>query len=85
MDRQSYYYFRKVPTLESTFTDFFPEKLSFKEIDENYEKIKVKIEDMIEYKVNGVFCNDKPPPAYLAGYIWHRILYDYLNEKQRQL
>jgi len=85
LDRQSFYYFRKVPTLESTFTNFFPEELGFKEIDRNYEKILVKIEDMMEYKVNGVFCNDQPPRAYLAGYIWHRIFYDYLSDRQRQL
>jgi hypothetical protein len=28
--------------------------------------------------------NDDPPSAYLAGYIWHKILYEYTNEEQRE-
>lgn len=86
MDTHPYYYFRKIPMVKSTFTDFFPEHISiFKQVDKNFKSIKVKIEYMKEYKINGVLCNDNPRPAYLAGYIWHKILYNYMSEEKRQL
>lgn len=86
VDTNPLYYFRKIPLLESRFTDFFPDHKSIsKQVDENHKSIKVKINYMKEYKINGVLCNDDPPPAYLAGYIWHKILYSYLNENQKQL
>jgi hypothetical protein len=86
LDSHPYYYFRKIPSVNSTFTDFFPEGVSiFRQVDEDFKSIRVKIDDMKEYKINGVLCNDDPPPAYLAGYIWHKILYEYTSEEQREI
>ena len=86
MDTHPSYYFRKIPVLETTFTDFFPDRTSlFKMVDLCLKSINVKIEDMKEYKINGVLCNDDPPSAYFAGYIWHKIMYSYLDEEQKRL
>ena len=85
-DRCPYYYFRKIPLIESGFTDFFPDHINlFKQIDEKYKSLKVKIEYMKEYKINGVLCNDNPPPAYLAGFLWHKIFYMYMDSKNKKL
>lgn len=85
MDRHPSYLFRKVPIIESNFTDFFPEDISLhNKIDKNMESIQVKVDIMKEYKINGVLCNDKPPFAYLAGYIWHKIFFGYLEEEQKK-
>lgn len=86
MDKNANYCFRKIPLIKSSFTDFFPDDLSLsKQIDESYKSITVKIEHMQEYKINGVLCNDDPPPAYLAAYIWHKIMYSYMNEGQKKI
>jgi len=86
MDRSPCYYFRKIPIIESSFTDFFPDTLDLsKQIDKNLGSLKVKIEYMKEYKINGVLCNDCPPPAYLAGFLWHKIFYRYLNIEDKKL
>ncbi len=86
MDRSPCYYFRKIPIIESSFTGFFPDTLDLsKLIDKNLGSLKVKIEYMKEYKINGVLCNDCPPSAYFAGFLWHKIFYRYLNIEDKKL
>jgi hypothetical protein len=86
MDRSPHYYFRKIPIIESSLTDFFSDSFNLSEqLDKNLRSLKMKIEDMKEYKINGVLCNDCPPPAYLAGFLWHKIFYRYLNKEDKKL
>lgn len=86
MDRSPYYFFRKIPIIESIFTDFFHGSFDLSEqLDRNLKTLKVKIKHMKEYKINGVLCNDCPPPAYLAGFLWHKIFYNYLDEEDKKL
>jgi len=85
-DTKPYYLFRKNYIYQSKFSDYFPTNISLANtMDILNRSIRVNIEHMIEYKLKGVLCNDQPPPVYLIGHIWHKVLNLYLTEEDEKV
>lgn len=83
------YQFRRIPILEQNFRDdCLSEKYSLSKkmkLKNPKNNIFVSLNDFIDYKARGVLCNDKPPPLYLACYLWHKVFYpEYLSKSQKK-
>lgn len=48
-----------------------------------FENIDIPSSVFYDRKATGVLFNSEPPPLYLACYIWHTVLYDFLDDDQR--
>lgn len=51
----------------------------------DYQTLKIFPKHFLNYKVRKVIMNDEPPPIYLICFLWHKVLYHYLSEDQREI
>lgn len=53
--------------------------------DGEYQTLEVYPKHFSSFKVRKPICNDAPPGPYLATFLWHKILPEYLNEDQYEI
>jgi hypothetical protein len=85
VDVEPKYIFRKIPHVNTVFLDSsLPRELQLEEL-MGVQRISVQVKpsQFSDIKVNEVFCNDPPPPIFLAIYLWLRIFYDLLTEPEK--
>lgn len=85
-DTEARYVFRKFMGVNREFRDtFLPEKERLEYIlGECAGSLECYPRYFMQYKVNQVLCNDKPPELYTAVFLWTKIFYSYLSEEQKK-
>lgn len=82
------YVFRKIPPpLNNVFRDeCLPEEKRFEVIlGQQYKSFSVTPKQFLDYKVRGVFCNDQPPPLYMAVFLWTKLLFEMLDPSEIEM
>ncbi len=84
--RVTKYTFRKFPGQNRPFRDVVLPRDKRLEVilGERSESFEVKVPEFMRYKITEILCNDKPPPIYLAVYLWNNVFYNLLPVGQRK-
>lgn len=85
-DAISRYIFRKIPSQNRPFHDAnLPNEKRFETILETEHKsLNAFPKHFVPWKVRQVFCNDDPPPLYMAVFLWTKLFYDLLSEEEKE-
>lgn len=85
-DTEARYVFRKFMGENRKFRDtFLPENESLEYILGDCAKaLECFPRHFMQYKVNQVLCNDKPPELYTSVFLWTKVFYSYLSEEQKK-
>jgi hypothetical protein len=81
------YIFRKVAGQTADFSDScVPEEVRLsKQLTSLGRSLKISPDHIKLIKATWQFCNDEPKPIYTIVFLWTKILYHLLNERQREL
>lgn len=85
-DAISRYLFRKIPSQNRPFRDHAlpPEKRFETILETNHKTLHSYPKHFVPWKAKYVFCNDEPPPLYMAVFLWTKVFYDLLGEGERE-